>query len=392
MSVVVTGLGAITAIGSDVPAFWSRLLAGEIGARPAEGIDVSGLSTRVACEVRSNGEPVPRGAARAGRATALLLAALREAIADADLADLERAGICVGTTLGEVGAIEAAVADGRGPGDWGLAEGHDRIARVIAEGLGLRGPRWTLSNACAAGNYAIVRAVECIRRGDAPVMLAGGVDALSQVAFTGFHALRIMARERCRPFDRNREGLLLGEGAGAVVLEDGDRARRRGATVYAEVLGYGLSCDAHHIAQPDTCGAGAAAAMRRALRDARISTDAVDYISAHGTGTRNNDRAEALAVLEVFGDRGTRIPMSSIKAQIGHTLGGATAIEAAVCCLALRDGVAPATCTFEEPDPECPVDAVPASPRLMGIDIVLNNGYAFGGNNSTLLLARPGRG
>lgn len=380
------------AIGPDVRGFWKGLLGSIVGTAPVRGFDVTGLSVDVACEVAHPDGTVPTGLERATRATELASTAAAQAIVDSgqNPESLCRAGagIVIGTTMGEVGAIEAAyVGDPRHQvlRD-GLVGGQDIIARRLAAQIGLPGPRWTLSNACAAGNYAIIKAAECIAQGHAEVMIAVGVDALSWVAYSGFHALRILARQRCQPFDRNREGLVLGEGAGALMLERAQAARQRGAVIYGEILGYGLSCDAHHIAQPDSCGAGAAAAMRRALANARISPDAVDYICAHGTGTRNNDRAEAMAIHDVFGPRAARLPTSSIKAQLGHTLGAATAIEAIACVLSLRDDVIPATCNFETLDPDCPLDVVPNTPREARINIILNNGYAFGGNNSSIVL------
>jgi 3-oxoacyl-[acyl-carrier-protein] synthase II len=219
-------------------------------------------------------------------------------------------------------------------------------------------------------------------------MLAGGADAFSRITYMGFARLGAIAKERCQPFDKNRKGMVPGEGAAVLVLETADRAAARGARIYAEVLGYGLSCDAHHMTAAHPEGEGAMRAMSVALRESGLSTDDVDYLSAHGTGTPTNDRVESIAVRSLFGARAPQVPMSSIKSMLGHTMGAASAIEAVACALALDTGMIPPTMNFEEPDPEFDLDYVPNQARRSNPRVVLNNAYAFGGNNASLCLAR----
>lgn len=380
--IVITGVGTVTSIGTGVPEFWQNLLAGKHGMAPVVGIDAADLPCQLACEVRYGvpGAPPPPGA-RDGRATALLAAAINEALAQSglDLAQAEPVGLCVGTTMGEIGGLEQHL-----PNLGANVVDPSAITVSIADQFRLTGPAWTITNACAAGNYAIAKAFDDLQAGRARAAVAGGVDVLSWVAFTGFNSLRAMARTRCQPFDKNREGIILGEGAGALVLETAENALARGAAILAEVIGYGLSCDAHHPTQPDP--EGMARAMWQALEHTRIRPDEIGYVSAHGTGTPNNDRAEARAMSLVFGARAPHIPISSIKAQIGHTLGAASAIEAITCVQVLQEGMIPATMNLETLDPDCPLDVVPNQPRAGRPRYVLSNAYAFGGNNSSLVL------
>jgi 3-oxoacyl-[acyl-carrier-protein] synthase II len=229
-------------------------------------------------------------------------------------------------------------------------------------------------------------ALELLRSGRADLAVAGGADAFSRSAFTGFSRLHAMSPDMCRPFDRNRRGLLLGEGAGVLVLETLGSARTRGARVYAEVLGYGLSCDAYHITGPHPEGEGASAAMAAALAGAGVSAEEVSYINAHGTGTAHNDRIETLAIKNVFGKRAHDLPVSSIKALTGHVMGGASAIEAVACVKAIQTDMVPPTCNYETPDPDCDLDYVPNEARSLEVQVAVNNSYAFGGNNASLVL------
>jgi 3-oxoacyl-[acyl-carrier-protein] synthase II len=260
------------------------------------------------------------------------------------------------------------------------------IAHNVAAAFALRGPNATIPTACAAGNYAIAHAVELLRSGRADVAVAGGTDAFSRSAFTGFSRLLAMSPDFCRPFDRNRRGLLLGEGAGVLVLETLAGALRRGAEPRAEILGYGLSCDAFHITGPHPEGEGAQAAMMAALAAASLSPRDVSYINAHGTGTAHNDRIETMAIEKVFGERAHDIPVSSIKALTGHVMGGASAIEAVACVGAIQRGTVPPTWNYETPDPECDLDYVPNAPRAVEVRVAVNNSYAFGGNNASVIL------
>jgi 3-oxoacyl-[acyl-carrier-protein] synthase II len=243
-----------------------------------------------------------------------------------------------------------------------------------------------VSTACAAGNYAIATAFDLIRLNRADVMIAGASDGISRIEYTGFNQFSAVAPEKCQPFDKNRKGMMLAEGAGMLVLESLENAVKRKAPIYAEIAGYGLSCDAHHMTNASVDGI--TECMRKAMREARISPEDVDYISAHGTGTLANDRAECAAIKEVFGALYKKIPMSSIKSMLGHTMGAASALEAIVCALAAANNIIPPTINFETPDPECDIDCVPNDARKHTVNIALNNSYAFGGNNASLVLKK----
>jgi 3-oxoacyl-[acyl-carrier-protein] synthase II len=243
-----------------------------------------------------------------------------------------------------------------------------------------------IPTACAAGNYALAHASDAIRYGEATLMLAGGSDAFSRITYTGFARLGAIAPARCQPFDKLRKGMVPGEGAAILVLEHRDRAIARGAKIYAELVGYGLTCDANHMTAPH--GDGAARAMQIAMTDAGVRPDEIGYISAHGTGTAVNDRIETMAVKQAFGDAAYRVPMSSIKSMLGHTMGAASAIEAAACSLAVRDDRIPPTINFENPDPECDLDIVPNAARHVPVELSMNNAYAFGGNNASVIFRK----
>jgi 3-oxoacyl-[acyl-carrier-protein] synthase II len=431
--VVVTGLGAVTSIGCDVGTFWRHVLEGHGGAAPITSFDTSAYKTHIGCEVRDFDAAAVLGAdaRHVGRASQLAIAAAAMALADAgwrwsgparalqpaatgppapgrraDVAGTRAAGaapsqpdldptrvaVSMGTTLGEAQVLEHM------PESWeawrtdsdvwsGLVHAPcSVIAQHVGAAFELAGPCATIPTACAAGNYAIAHAVELLRAGRADVAVAGGTDAFSRSAFTGFSRLHAMSPDMCRPFDRNRRGLLLGEGAGVLVLETLAGARRRGARVLAEVLGYGLSCDAYHITGPHPEGQGASAAMSEALANADIGPEDVSYINAHGTGTAHNDRIETLAIKKVFGARAHEIPVSSIKALTGHVMGGASAIEAIACVLAIQTGTIPPTWNYETPDPDCDLDYVPNAPRAADVRVAVNNSYAFGGNNASVIL------
>ncbi len=403
----VTGLGVVTPIGQTVPEFWRSLAGGRSGAAPVTAFSTEGLKTRIGCEVRGFDAGARLGAAARdlGRATAMTLAAAFEALAEAGLAaaaggagdppfalaaDLDRqaAGVSIGTTLGEPGFLEAMASARLDPDPrWAGVTRFpaSAIAEGLAAGLGLRGPLLTLPTACAAGNYAIADATELLRAGEAEVMLAGGADAFSRSAFIGFARLHAMSADVCRPFDGERQGLLLGEGAAILVLERAAHARARGARPLARVLGVAQSCDGYHITGPHPEGRGAARVMAGALADAGLGPGDVDYINAHGTGTPHNDRIESLAIRTVFGRRAEQVPVSSIKALTGHTMGAAGAIESVASILALRLSTIPPTWNFRTPDPDCPLDVVPNAPRPAALRTVLNNSYAFGGNNASIL-------
>ena len=401
--VVITGLGLITPVGSGWQTFWQALLAGRSGIGPVTSFDTSEFPVHIGAEVKDFApEPYVRRqpVENLGRASQMAVAAARMALDDAglDLAsrDRRRNGVSMGTTSGEPWFVERyndiRKAEGLEaiPGEIFPKYPSHVIPTNIAIEFDLRGPCLMIPTACAAGNYAIGYGFDLIRAGRTDVMLAGGADAFSRITYMGFARLGAIARERCRPFDKNRKGMVPGEGAAVLVLEAAEQAAARGAKIYAEVLGYGISCDAHHMTAAHPEGEGAVRAMASALRESNRGTQDVDYISAHGTGTPTNDRVESIAVRTLFGERAPKVPLSSIKSMIGHTMGAASAIEAAACALALDTGMIPPTINFEEPDPEFDLDYVPNEARRTNPRVVLNNAYAFGGNNASLCLARFG--
>jgi 3-oxoacyl-[acyl-carrier-protein] synthase II len=399
--VAITGIGLITPVGSRKRQCWEALLAGTSGIRTVTSFDTSQFPVHLGAEV-SGFDPAQYlrrlNPATTGRASQFAVAAAHMALEDAGLQvehlDKRRTGVSMGTTSGEPLFVEQY-------NDIRKKAGLDAIPANmlprypchvipshVAIDIGARGPCLMIPTACAAGNYAIGYGFDVIRAGRADVMLAGGADAFSRITYMGFARLGAIAPDRCRPFDRDRKGMVPGEGAGVLVMERLSAARARGAHIYAEVLGYGVSCDSHHMTAAHPEGDGAIRAMQAAMTESGISTSDVNYISAHGTGTPTNDRVESLAVRKLFGARASHVPMSSIKSMIGHTMGAASAIEAAVCALALDTGWVPPTMNFEQPDPDCDLDYVPKRARKVDPRLVLNNAYAFGGNNASLCLAR----
>jgi 3-oxoacyl-[acyl-carrier-protein] synthase II len=306
--------------------------------------------------------------------------------------DRERTGVAIGTTMGESRILE-------GIDEVWVKKGESAIepdliprlpANVISSNVAiefkLKGPNYLISTACAAGNYAIGYAYDLIKKGAVDIMFAGGADGFSRIAFTGFNRLLAIAPDFCRPFDKNRKGMMVGEGAAILVLETLEAALKRKADIYAEVLGYGLSCDAHHMTAPHA--PGITKAIENALRDSGLAPEDVNYFNAHGTGTSANDKEECLAIKNVFGAYSKKIPVSSIKSMLGHTMGAASAIEAAACCLSVSTDIIPPTINYETPDPECDIDCVPNVSRKMKVDIALNSASAFGGNNACLVLKK----
>jgi 3-oxoacyl-[acyl-carrier-protein] synthase II len=397
--VVVTGIGPVTCIGTGRADFWAGLLEGRCGIGRVRSFDTSAYGVHSGAEIAAfhPGDYFQTLHPRCvGRASQLAVAAARLALEDAAIVSLDTltAGICVGTTSGEPGIIEDfddAVIDGAFER---LAPRHmlrypsHMIAVNVADEVGLDGPNATIPCACAAGNYAIAHASELLGSGGADVMLAGGADAFSRITYTGFARLGAISPDTCRPFDRNRKGMVPGEGACMLVLESLDRALARGARIYAEIAGYGFSCDAHHMTAAHPEGTGAARAMQKALDASRMRAADVNYISAHGTGTPTNDRLEAMAIRRVFGDAARTTPVSSIKSMLGHTMGAASALEAACCALTVAEGHIPPTINLDEPDPECDLDHVSGVARETPVSAAMNNAYAFGGNNSCLILSR----
>jgi 3-oxoacyl-[acyl-carrier-protein] synthase II len=397
--VVITGIGVVSPIGTGKDVFWTRLLAGTSGIRPVSSFDSTNFAAHIGAEVLDF-EPakhlVKQKPGDMGRASQMAIAAAREAIGDAhiDLSAINRArvGVSMGTTSGEPLFVEYyndAKKAGKEPAPevFGQYPCHVIPAHVAIE-FDLTGPAIMIPNACAAGNYAVGYGFDMIRAGRVDMMLAGGADAFSRIPYMGFARLGAIAPERCQPFDKNRKGMVPGEGAAVLVLEPYDSAVARGATIYAEVLGYGASCDSHHMTAAHPQADGAIRAMSAALAQSGLTTNDVDYISAHGTGTPTNDRIESLAVRTLFGDRAPNVPMSSIKSMLGHTMGAASAIEAVACALAVHTGWIPPTINHEEPDPDCGLDIVPNKARKTDPRVALNNAYAFGGNNASLCVAR----
>jgi len=403
--VVITGLGVVTPVGVGRGPFWEAILSGRHGFAPVRSFDTSALPVHLGAEVGEDFRPEEHvrtlDPGEVGRASQLAIAAARLALEDAGIgAELppDRCGVAMGTTSGE--PLEVERFDDLVVGD-GLARlGPEFIRRYpchviaghVAAELGFGGPNAMIPTACAAGNYAIARAHDLLRLGRADLMLAGGADAFSRITYHGFARLGAIAPELCRPFDRDRRGMIPGEGAAVLVLEPRDAALARGARIYAEVAGYGLSCDAHHMTAAHPEGRGAARAMTRALEDAGVAPEEVSYVSAHGTGTPTNDRLEVLAFRRVFGEAAPRVPISSIKSMIGHTMGAASAIEAAACALAVHTDRIPPTAHFAAPDPEpdgaAGLDFVPNEARDHPVAVAMNNAYAFGGNNASVLFRK----
>lgn len=397
--IVITGIGVISSIGIGKEKFWEALIDGKSGISPVSSFDTSAYPTHNGGEIKdfhAYDFVNPKKSAFFGRASCLAVSAAKLAFQDAGLdpdgLDKKKFGVIMGTTMGESQVLEkvneAWVRIGEGAIDAKLISRYPTnvLSANVAIEFKLKGPNYVIPTACAAGNYAIGYAYDLIRAQEAEYILAGGVDAFSRLAFIGFNRLYAVSPEKCQPFDKNRKGMMVGEGAGIVVLEPLENALKRKANVYAEVIGYGLSCDAHHMTAPEA--GGIARAIKKALKESHIGIDSVDYISAHGTGTQANDKTECLAMKNVFNSRLKDIPASSIKSMLGHTMGAASAIEAITCCLAIKNDIIPPTINYETPDPECDIDCVPNVCRRKKINIALNNASAFGGNNATLVLKK----
>jgi 3-oxoacyl-[acyl-carrier-protein] synthase II len=405
--VAVTGLGAVTPIGSDAKSTWQAAVEGRSGIDFIRSFDASGFPVRIAAEVKDFDPSTVashKEARKLDRYVLLSLGAAREAVADAKLEgayDPARVGILFGSAIGGfLGVMEQAEV---------LRErGADRVTPTfipsvlvdaasgqLAISFGFRGPNYAPVSACATGSTAIGEAAELIKRGDADAALAGGAEAcMHPLILAGFCAMRgLVAEEKdppraSRPFDATRAGFVMGEGACVLVLEELEGARKRGATIYAEILSYGASNDAHHMAQPDPESIGVAEMMRQALQRADIDPQRVGYINAHGTSTPLGDAAETKAIKDVFGDHAYKLAVSSTKSVTGHCLGAAGAIEAMMCVLAIHHGVLPPTINYEHPDPACDLDYVPNTAREARIDVALSNAMGLGGHNGCVLVGR----
>lgn len=407
--VVITGMGMLSPLGNSVAESWDNLMSGRSGIGPITQFDASEFPTRIAGEVKdfvARDHMDFKEARRMSRASQLAVAAARMALADAGLPEIvpepERAGVLVGTA---VGGIERAFEEM----DTYRTRGHRAVSPFamtmflanmpshhVSLMTGSTGPISTIVAACATGTQTIGEASEFIRRGAADMMFAGGVEGLIHfAAIAGFGAMRAlsthfndMPERASRPFDKDRDGFILAEGAGIVVLERLDKALARGARIHGEVLGHASSSDAFHVAAPDPEAKGAIRAMQWALDDAGLTPREVDYINAHGTSTPVNDATETLAIKQLFGERAYEVPVSSTKSAMGHAMGGAGTIESIFTTLALSRGLIPPTWNYETPDPECDLDYVPNAPRPAGIDVALKNSFGLGGQNACLVLGR----
>ena len=402
--VVITGVGAVTPLGHDVPSLWSALTAGRSGIRRITSFDTSAFETKIAGEVQDF-DPTRffdrKDVRRADRFAQLAVAAATEAVAEAKLEtgiDRDRVGVSIATAAGGLQSVvdTANTLRERGP---------DRVSPFFvtmyianaASGLvslrwGFRGPSLTHVSACASSSHSVGEAAEAIKRGQVDVMVAGGSEAvIVPVAVAAFNNMRALSRrneepERAsRPFERDRDGFVLSEGAAVLVLEEAGHAARRGAKSYGELIGYGASDDAYHMADPAPGGVGGALSMRAALANAGIAPEEVGYINAHGTSTPANDRAETQAIKEVFGDHARKVMVSSTKSMTGHLFGAAGALEAIICLLALRDGCIPPTINYDAPDPELDLDFVPNVARAAQVSVALSNSMGLGGTNGSLI-------
>ncbi len=407
--VVVTGLGAVTPLGSTTQAYWDGLVAGRSGVRCITAFDASKYATRIAGEVPDfeveRWIPDRKEARRLGRFSQFAIAAAKQALADAGLtvdeAKRDRIGVSLGSGMGALGVIEEQ-------NTVLVTKGPDRVspftvplmipnmaAGNVAIALGVRGPNVCTVTACASGSHAIGDAFKILQRGEADVMLAGGTESvITPLGIAAFSNARTLSERNdeptkaSRPFELNRDGFVMGEGSGIVVLETLEHAQARGARIYAEVVGYGLTGDAYHMTAPAPGGEGIARAMRQALADAGLTIADVDYVNAHGTSTALNDKLETEAMKAVFGERAYQVPLSSVKSMTGHLLGAAGGIEAVATALTLYHGIMPPTINYETPDPECDLDYVPNTARKGDVRVAMSNNMGFGGHNASLVFRK----
>ena len=406
--VVITGMGAITAVGANAQETWQNLLAGQSGIDYVTLFDASPYPTRIAAEVK-NWDPSRyierKEARRMARCSQFAIGAATQALEDAGLPTDqplgERTGVIIGTGLGGFEiyqvAVEAAVKRGfyRVRPMTAVGGLPNMPAFHISQRFGAQGPLNTVVTACAAGTQAVGEGMELIRRGVSDQVLAGGVEALiGDMFFAGFSAMKAIStsndppQKASRPFDANRDGFIIGEGAAVFVLEELDHALARGARIYAEILGHSASADAYHVAAPEPNGLGAQRAMRWALEDAGIGPEDVDYINAHGTSTLLNDKTETYAIKQVFGEHAYRLAVNSTKSMIGHSFGGAGAIETLVVAMSVKEDRLHPTINYETPDPDCDLDYVPNVAREQRVDIALSNSFGLGGQNACLVVAK----
>jgi len=407
--VALTGVGVVSPIGIGRDVFWAALVEGRSGVRRITAFDTTRYETQIGGEV-TDFDPSAfmdrKEVRRNDRFVQFALAATRLALDDAGLRitphNAERIGVIIGSGIGGASTWEDQhrILLERGPGRVSpffvpmlMLNGGSGIVSIAT---GAKGPNFSVVSACATGGHAIGEASRTIQRGDADAMICGGSEAaLTPLSLAGFGTMKAMstrndAPERAvRPFDAGRDGFVMGEGAGILVVEAWDQAERRGARIYAEICGYGSSSDAFHITQPDPEGDGAARAMQAALQDANLEPGQVDYINAHGTSTPYNDKCETVAIKRVWGPEAHRVAISSTKSMTAHLLGAAGGVEAIVCALAIERGIIPPTINYEVPDPDCDLDYVPNTARRARVDVAMSNAFGFGGHNAILILRRP---
>jgi 3-oxoacyl-[acyl-carrier-protein] synthase II len=407
--VVITGLGVVSPVGNDAASFWQSLIDGKSGVGLNTTFDATAFDSRIAAEVK-NFNPTDYGISlkdikRTAKFVQFAIAAAKEAMGSSGLDskkdDATRMGVIIGSGIGSLHTIEEEH-------KIFLSKGPSRLSPFLipmlivneASGMvaiihGLKGPNSCVATACASGSHAIGEAYRTILYGDADVMLTGGTEScIVPTAVGGFCALRALSTrnnepERAsRPFDRDRDGFVMAEGCGLVVLEELEHAKKRNANIIAEITGFGMSCDAYHITAPDPEGAGAAQAMSMALKDAKMNPDEMTYINAHGTSTKLNDKIETLSMKKAFGAHSKKVMVSSTKSVTGHLLGAAGGVEFVACCLAIRDGVVPPTINYENPDPDCDLDYVPNVARKVNVLTCMSNSLGFGGHNASLIVKK----
>jgi len=406
--VVITGVGAVTPIGTDVPSMWQALLAGRSGVARIASFDPSPLDSQIAGEVNAF-DPAPflspKEIKRTERFTQFAVAAAKQAVTDAGLQleqeDPFRGGVIIGSGMGSMHLIEqqSEVLRARGPKKLSPFMIPMLIANMgagqTAISLRLKGPNYCTTTACASGAHGVGEAFRIVQEGLADFMVGGGTEScITPLSVGGFCALQALSRHNSepakasRPFDRERDGFVIAEGAGVLLLEELERAKKRGARIYAEMVGYGTTADAFHMTAPDEDGAGAARAMANALEDAHLNPEQVTYINAHGTSTELNDKIETLAIKQTFKAAAKTVAISSTKSMTGHMIGGAGGVEAVISVLAIANGTMPPTINLEHPDPACDLDYIPATARQASVDATLSNSLGFGGHNATVIFKR----
>jgi len=396
----VTGLGVISSIGIGIGPFWKNLLKGTSGISRIKSFCPDDFRTQYAGEVKKfDPSRFMANPEKKGKTSQFLLASAKLALKDSKISSKEykkiRSGLVVGTTALEPSTLEKI-------NDILIKKGADKVSGdliakaavdtppdIIAKELGINSFVQAIPTACSAGNYAIGYGFDLIRQNRAKLVFCSGVDIFFRLIHAGFNRLMVVSPDKCRPFDKNRKGTIMGEGAASLILEDLDSAIERGANIYAEVLGYGLSCDAFTLTTPSKDGMKDV--MTRAMKNAGVDRNKVDYICAHGTGTINNDKSESAAIRGVFGKRTKDVPVTSIKSMLGHTVGAASAIEAVSCCLSIRDGIIPPTVNFETPASECNINVVANRSLRKKVNIAMNNSFAFGGNNACVIFGKLNR-